>query len=237
MQDIRAITLDLDDTLWAVAPVIRRAEERLWSWLEAEYPNIADRFDARDLVTVREDVMRDYPHMRHDFRYLRKRVLARVADAAGYDDSLVEPAFAIFDAARNEVELFPDVVKELDRLASRYRLVAVTNGNANLEKIGIRHFFSAVVTAAETGVAKPARSIFDAAVAHAGAPRQSILHVGDHPETDIHGARQAGLRTAWMNRVALEWPAHLERPDATVSDFHELAALLQPALEGRAGGG
>jgi putative hydrolase of the HAD superfamily len=228
---IRAITLDLDDTLWPIDPVIRRAEARLWGWLTEKYPRIPAKFPAERLLEVRESVMEEHWQKIHDFRFLRKKVLEKIAVDSGYTAELVEPAFEVFDSARNEVDLYPDVMPALEILAGDFVLIAVTNGNANLEMIGIRHLFHDVIAAAEAGFAKPARPIFDQAIARSGCKRDEILHVGDHPHTDIRGAQEAGLRTAWINRRDEEWPDDLPHPDAVVTTISELQELLQPALQ------
>ena len=59
-----------------------------------------------------------------------------------------------------------------------------------------------------------------------------VVHVGDHPELDIVGAIDAGLRTAWMNRTDAIWPEHLPAPDATITTITELRELLGDALAG-----
>jgi putative hydrolase of the HAD superfamily len=228
---IRAITLDLDNTLWAIDPVIRRAEAMLWEWLGDNYPRISDNFSTEGLLEVRESVMEEHRQKSHDFRFLRKKVLGKIAVDSGYTEELVEPAFAVFDRARNEVDLYPDVMPGLEVLAGDFVLVAVTNGNANLETIGIRHLFHDVVAAAEAGFSKPARPIFDQAVACSGCLPDEILHVGDHPETDVKGAQEAGLRTAWINRNGDTWPDDLPEPDAVVTTIPELQELLQPAVQ------
>ena len=230
MHRIRAITLDLDNTLWAIDPVIQRAEAILWDWLTQNYPRIPAEFSAEDLREVREAVIAEHWEKCHDFRFLRKKVLEKIAVEAGYTPELVAPAFAVFDYARNDVDLYPDVMPALELLAEDFVLVAVTNGNANLETIGIRHLFRDVVAAAEAGFAKPARPIFDQAVARSGCLPVEILHVGDHPQTDIMGAREAGLRTAWINRNDEQWPDDLPGPDAVVTTIAELHELLQPAV-------
>jgi len=227
---IRAITLDLDDTLWAIGPVIKRAEAKLWEWLTEHHPRITSDFSADELRQVREAVIEEHKDKSHDFRFLRKRVLETIAVRSGYTPELVEPAFAVFDRARNEVDFYPDVMPALETLANDFILVAVTNGNADLETIGIRHLFHAVVAAADAGVAKPARPIFEQAIARTGCRPTEILHVGDHPEIDVNGAYEAGLRTAWINRDEQGWPEDLPRPDAIVTTITELLKLLQPAL-------
>lgn len=231
MHRIRAITLDLDDTLWEIGPVIRRAEAELWAWLEDNYPKIPGAFTPEVSLALRQQVIDDHPDMAHDFRFLRKTVLTEMAATVGYSADFVEDAFAVFDAARNRVELFPDVIPVLQELSVRFRVIAVTNGNANLEVIGIRKFFHAVVTAVNAGVAKPEPMIFHKAVQEAGVRPEEILHVGDHPETDVVGAINAGLRTAWMNRSDSEWPEHLPAPDATIASVTELRELLTAAID------
>jgi len=216
--DIRTITLDLDDTLWDIAPVIRRAETQLRNWLEERYPRIVEMHQPEDIVELRAQVVAE--------TFIRCEVLARMGIAAGYGDDFVDEAFDVFDKERNTVELFPEVRPALESLASRFTLVAVTNGNARLERIGIDHFFHAVVSARSAGAAKPARPIFDAAVSIGGAAAHETLHVGDHPEFDVHGARLAGLRAVWLNRNAHDWPGGLEPPERIVSNLRQLDELL-----------
>jgi putative hydrolase of the HAD superfamily len=223
---IRTITLDLDDTLWDIAPVIRRAETRLREWLAERYPRIVDLHQPEDIVELRAQVVAEFEDQSHDLTFIRRQVLARMGVAAGYGDGFVDEAFAVFDTERNTVELFPDVRPVLESLASRYTLVAVTNGNARLDRIGIDHLFDAVVSARSAGAAKPARPIFDAAVSVGGAAAHETLHVGDHPEFDVQGARAAGLRTAWLNRNGHEWPLEFEPPEQTIANLRELDELL-----------
>lgn len=226
MQGIRTITIDLDDTLWPISPVIMRAERALYAWLHEHYPRITARYSERDLLQRRLDVVAEFPDKSHDFTFMRRTVLARVAEAVGYSGDYVDDAMEVFMAHRNDVEMFPEVRPALEQLGQRYRLVAVTNGNASLERIGIRQLFDGFVSASTAGAAKPAPEIFDAAVEVGGAGPQETLHVGDHPECDVDGANNAGLRTAWVNRNGAEWPDHLQRPDVIVRDIAELLGFL-----------
>jgi len=152
--------------------------------------------------------------------------LSRMGVAAGYGDGFVDEAFAVFDKERNTLELFPEARPALESLASRYTLIAVTNGNARLDRIGIDDLFDGFVSACSAGAAKPARRIFDAAVSAGGAEAHETLHVGDHPEVDVDGARAAGLRTVWLNRNGRDWPSELSQPDGVVRNLEELDHLL-----------
>ena len=226
MRDIRTITLDLDDTLWAIHPVIERAEAGLYDWLREHYPRITQSFSRADISKMREDVVVAAPDKSHDFTFLRRKVLAQLGDAAGYGHTLVDGAMTVFNALRNDVELFPEVRPALQTLRQHYCVIAVTNGNANLDMIGIRDLFHEVISAASAGSAKPGREIFDVAVQRGGAKAEQTLHVGDHPEADVVGASNAGLKSAWVNREGNAWPDHLQHPDAIVKDVGELLSLL-----------
>ncbi len=223
---IRTITLDLDDTLWDLRPVMKRAERRLYEWLGENYPAITEMFAMEQMRILRKQVLEKHADKVHDLTFLRRTVLTEAATAAGYKVFAVDEAFAVFDEVRNDVEMFPESRPALEALAERFTLVALTNGNANLEMIGIDDLFDGHVNAAMAGAAKPARPIFDAAVEVGGASRGETVHVGDHPLYDVHGAREAGLRTVWVNRTRAEWPAEYETPDAEVHNVGELVALF-----------
>ena len=230
MQDIRTITLDLDDTLWAIHPVIVRAERALYTWLGEHYPRITELFSPEDVLQLRNDIVAEHWDKSHDFYFLRRKVLSKISHAAGYGDAPVDDAMTVFQALRNDVEVFPEVRPALDALGEKYCVIAVTNGNANLEAIGLRDLFDDVVSATSAGAAKPARQIFDVAVSAGGADHHETLHVGDHPEADVVGANEAGLRSVWVNRHGVDWPDHLQRPDAIVRDIGGLLSLLGVSL-------
>lgn len=226
MNDIRTITIDLDDTLWEIHPVIKRAEERLYQWIGEHYPRITEMFSAGDIHDMRAGIVAEHRERAHDLTFLRRTVLARLGVAAGYGDAYVDDAFEIFEEVRNDVTLFPEAKPALRQLKERFVLIAVTNGNADLERIGIRDLFDGVVSAAMAGAAKPERPIFAAAVEAGGAPAEQTLHVGDHPLHDVHGARDAGLRAVWVNRNGDDWPAEYAAPDAEIRHVGELHGIL-----------
>ena len=170
MHEIRTITLDLDDTLWAIAPVIARAEQRLYEWFGERFPRIVEQFSMLEILALRNRVIEENLERAYDLTFLRRTVIARLGAEAGYDNIPIDEAFAVYDKIRNEPELFPDVRPVLESLKKRYTLVAVTDGNANLDKIGISDLFDEFVSAQTVGAAKPDRRIFDAAVSVGGAP-------------------------------------------------------------------
>lgn len=227
---LRAVSLDLDNTLWDTPPVLARAEAVLRGWLEVHGPGIAARFDAAALLRLRLEVAAERPEHAHDFSYLRTEALRRAARAAGYPDALAERAFDVFLTARNEVVLYAEVPQALVRLAARLPLYALSNGNACVRRVGLGHLFRGAVDAAGAGAAKPDPRIFARLLEVAGVPAAAVLHVGDDADADVRGARAAGLRSAWMNRNGAPWPAGLPPPDHEIADLTELVALVEALL-------
>jgi 2-haloalkanoic acid dehalogenase type II len=218
----RAITLDLDDTLWPIWPVIEKAEAALHDFLCERCPKTAEAFPIPRMRELRERIALEHPQFAHDFTRQRKLSLAHALRTAGEDEIHVEDAFTAFYAARNRIEFYPDAMFALQRLAARWPVVALTNGNADLARIGIAHHFRACVTARESGHAKPDAPIFHAACERLGVAAHEVLHVGDDPLLDVHGAREAGMRTCWINRRNEAWPERFAPPDLS---FDTLAAL------------
>src|SRR5210317_2522077 len=117
---IRTITLDLDDTLWELHPVIQRAEQRLYEWLGERYPRITEMFEPLDIREVRSRVVEEHFDRNHDLTFLRRTVLTEIARAAGYRNFDVDEAFAVFDEVRNDVAVFPEVRPALTALRERF---------------------------------------------------------------------------------------------------------------------
>ena len=224
---IKAITFDLDDTLWEIAPVITRAECALYEWLCRHYPRIAEHYSIDSLRALRQQIVRDNPQHAHNVTYLRKESLRRAAQQCGYDgDVVAEAAWEVFIEARHAVTMFDDVVPVLERLSTSYRLGVLSNGNADIARLGLRHLFTFSLSAVQVGSAKPDRAMFARACELFDVTPAELVHVGDHPEHDIQGASAAGLRTVWINRAQLPWPGG-DRPDAEIRSLAELEALLQ----------
>jgi putative hydrolase of the HAD superfamily len=233
---LRAITLDLDDTLWPVGPTLVAAERVLSDWLLANAPATAAATDADARTAIRRALVAEFPDRAHDMSFLRHEGLRRAMRAAGDDPRLADEAFAVFLDARQRVVPFDDVAPVLARWARRWRLVAVTNGNADVGRTGLGEFFSGAVSAHEIGCAKPDPRMFVAACRAAGVDPSQALHVGDDPHLDVLGARAAGLHAAWLRRpqFAHRHPADAcgEGVVAPFEDLHALDAALERASPG-----
>ncbi len=224
--EINAICIDLDNTLWPVDEVLRRAERVTFDWLSEHYPEVTRKHDLESMRRVRMQVARDLADKRHDLTHLRRQALLSHAEECGYGPELADGAYDVFFAARCDVSCFSEVENALALLAAAYPLLAVTNGNACLERCGVARYFVGCVYARDVGASKPSPEVFAAAAARLDADPATILHVGDDPMADVHGASAAGMRTIWLNREGQRWDRPDCAPDAQVSDFDELLALL-----------
>lgn len=224
----KAILFDLDDTLWPIAPVILQAEQTLHGWLKQHAPRVSDRFSVDNLRQARLALLATQPEFHLDLGALRRAGLISAFEEAGEDIDKVEHAMVHFFAARNAVIPYDDVVPGLLRLKGRALLGSVTNGNADLQAIGLAHHFQVSVAASQLGFAKPDPAIFHHACRALGVAPEEALYVGDDILLDVQGAQQAGLRAVWLNRTGSE--RHLEHgvtPDAICTNFDELLGWLK----------
>ena len=223
---IKAITLDLDDTLWPIWPTIERAEKALHDWLGINAPMTAALFSnptARH--DIRQHVTRSRPELKHDLSAVRREAIRLALYRSSENPLLAEPAFDVFFAERNRVTLFDDALQTLAFLSSRFPLVALSNGNADIHRIGLGAYFKASISAQQFGVGKPDPRIFHAAAGAAEVRPDEVLHVGDDATLDVLAALNCGMQTVWVNRADHLWP-HAAEPHESVTTLTELCELF-----------
>lgn len=223
---IQGISLDLDDTLWPIWPTIERAEAVLHGWLQAHAPRTATLvIDPQVLRELREATARERSDLAHDLSALRRESIRGALKRAGEDPALAEPAFEIFFAERQRVKLYEDALPALRWLSERYPLVAISNGNADLERTGVARWFRIGFSAKSFGSGKPHTPIFRAAAASIGLLPRDMLHVGDDADLDVAGALNAGMQAAWLVRDQRPWGEGL-RPQLIVPNLQALCTAL-----------
>jgi len=209
-----------------VWPVIMRAEQKMYDFLAERYPRVVASMTIEMMRAAREQTAAAHPQMRHDFTFLRKQTLREHAQEFGYAEAMVEEAFDAFIRARNEVDLYPDVLPALEKLRARYRLFTASNGNADLSKIGIAHFFERTIAARHVGALKPDPAIFHKVIEDTDLQSHEVVYVGDDPLLDVEGARGAGMHAIWIDREGSEWPTQIAPATYTVRSLTELVELL-----------
>ena len=207
---IKYISFDLDDTFWDVMPTIYRAEDLTSSWIKENYPGADKIIQSTNMMDLRNKLLKEDPSLLVKISDLRTKMFYEVGLLAGYNkeesDKLSKNAFNIFIEARNDVKLFEGVQETLESLNQNYSLGVITNGNADLKKIGIDHLFSHIFSSANSGAHKPDPKAFEILIEASGLKPEEICHVGDHPLNDVKGSLDCGMQPIWFKNKDAEWP-------------------------------
>jgi putative hydrolase of the HAD superfamily len=207
---IKAISFDLDDTLWPIMPTILNAERETNSWIKDNYPGAASLMNTKDIFAIRDKLVSKNPNLVNQLSELRRLSFVELGLLAGYSredaETMAIESFKIFFTARNEVKLYEGVEETLEELKKEYSLGVITNGNADLEKIGIDHYFNFSFSSSDLNASKPDPVMFEAATKHTGLDAHEICHVGDHPINDVKASLDFGMKSIWYNGNKSEWP-------------------------------
>jgi putative hydrolase of the HAD superfamily len=229
---IKAMTFDLDDTLYDNYPVIVRMERELLSWLQQTHPAVA-HMEKLDWLNVKRRVLLQDPDLKSDVTLCRLVQLKQGFLEVGYDDkqaqSAAEEGLQVALDWRSRFEVPQQSLDVLTQLGEKIPLVAITNGNVDLDKVGLTAYFQSVLKAGPDGLAKPAGDMFVKAQQILGLPAENILHVGDHIVTDVHGAKLAGFAACWFNDVnknVVQYPRARTLPDMEIHNLQPLLTLI-----------
>ncbi|WP_342806557.1 HAD-IA family hydrolase [Alteromonas sp. M12] len=230
---IKAISFDLDDTLYDNYPFIMEAERKLLSYLSASYPKTSE-FSYQDWQQFKLEHLQSQPQLASDMGALRKHTLQTGLQKAGYQDhhlsSAVDDCFDFFYHHRSNFQVNQEICALLSKLANKLPLVAITNGNVNLQQIGISEYFSHCFKANLERPMKPHDAMFTLASSTLKVAPKEILHVGDNLEKDVMGAINAGMQSGWY---AYNRKMHLTQEKTTVlphvqlDDLEELNLLIE----------
>ncbi|UTV27673.1 5-amino-6-(5-phospho-D-ribitylamino)uracil phosphatase YigB [Photobacterium atrarenae] len=228
-QPPKALTFDLDDTLYDNRPVIRRAEQAMYDWLAEVHP-ISHALTRKDWLRLKLKLAEYNPLLRHDVTRWRYELLKIGLMQLGYAQTqaaqAAEAGVRHVLVVRNQVDVPAETHRVLRELGKRVPMLAITNGNVDAVQIGLSPYFSRVLVAGRDGLAKPEPDLFAQAVALLGVPAADILHVGDHLVTDVGGAKLHGMQACWLNdqqRQLSREPKAKWLPDV---EIHHLSQLL-----------
>jgi FMN hydrolase / 5-amino-6-(5-phospho-D-ribitylamino)uracil phosphatase len=223
---IKVLTVDLDDTLWPCMPTIMHAENTSYAWLQQHRPKITQSYTIDGLRDKRKQLMSQRPELMNDLSEARRAHFRQLSDETGYDYQWIEEGFKVFHDARQKVTFYEDVLPALEKLKQKFTLVALTNGNAVIDKVGLGDYFELQISAADVSAAKPNPAMFIEAIKRIGVSAGGFLHIGDHANHDIYGARNAGIRSVWVNRKKEVWPEEGFSADFEVNDLSGVVELL-----------
>ncbi len=225
---IKAVTFDLDGTLWDYEKVMRSSLASALAELGRRDPTAASRLDVERMIDICDKVTQEMASATVDLGLVRLEAFKRtLVDVDRPDHALAEHINEVYFRHRfANVEFYGDVLPVLEALRRRYHIGALSNGNSYPERVGLGHAFHFAVMAQDHGVAKPDRRIFDIAAREAGCSPGQMLHVGDSPTDDVQGAVDAGVHAVWINRIGAERPTSIDGV-AEIANLNQLFAILE----------
>lgn len=227
---IKAISFDLDDTLYFNEEVIQKAEY-------AQYQSLCQRVPAAAKSTpefwieLKWHIAKTQPDLCHDVEVWRRAViktgLTQFAPQLSNLDEIVEQVFDDFYDARSDFEVPKQTFEVLDKLSRVYPLVAATNGNADINRLGLAPYFVGYYRAGEQGTRmKPYPDMLHLAAQHLDIPVENILHIGDNEGSDIQAALNAGCASLWFNSDGREYKSGYCLADGEYNHLDDLLQLL-----------
>jgi len=222
------LSFDLDDTLYDNRPVLLHAEQQLRQHLSEREPRLND-WQLADWASHRQAVARQHPQLAHDMTALRGESIKQALLSLGHPEPLAQAwqqqAVELFLTHRNQIQLAPRVLQLMQRLAERYPLVAITNGNADPSQFGLDGLFTSCHRPENGLRMKPHSDLFALAQQQHRQHGESWLHIGDHTRSDVAGALSMGWQACWLNNRPHRKPL-LQLPHVEIAAIEELQSLL-----------
>lgn len=226
---IRAVSFDGDGTLWEFDRVMRGALQAVLDELaRVAGPSSVRGLSVDSLKHIRDTLAARESDRALDHHGLRRESFAVLLHDLGlYDDALhARLCDRFFEHRYASLTLYEDARTVLPTLRRRFRVALISNGNSDPKRFGLDRHFDAIVFAEAFGAAKPDPGIFAETLRRLGCAPEEMVHVGDSLDNDVAGAQAAGIFGVWLNRSQADNDTAV-RPDATITQLHELAALVE----------
>ncbi|ANI85084.1 5-amino-6-(5-phospho-D-ribitylamino)uracil phosphatase YigB [Kosakonia oryzae] len=198
---ISAITFDLDDTLYDNRLVIQRTEQEALAFVQRYHPAL-NALENDEFKRLRQSLRETEPEIYHDVTEWRRRAVEQAMLNAGLtpEEAAVgaQASMVNFAKWRSRIDVPQETHDTLKRLATKWPLVAITNGNAQPELFGLSDYFEFVLRAGPDGRSKPFSDMYHLAADRLGVAVEDILHVGDDLTTDVAGAIRCGMQACWI---------------------------------------
>ncbi len=230
---IKALSFDLDDTLYDNVPVISRAERLFSKYLCEKYALKEEASDPAFWSAMRKALLKKDERYESDMTLWRthsimhglKSLGIAISEADAHEQALH------FIRIRSELTVPQASLTLLADLRQRYPIAALSNGNSDLKQDGLESYFDIDLRPCFNGpLCKPKPDLFLLAANKFGVKPCEMLHIGDDPITDIKGAVDAGLNAAWLVNGIVGKNAGFEAirvlPHLVLNDLEELRTLL-----------
>lgn len=232
---IKALSFDLDDTLYDNIDAIKKAEIDFCVYLKDEFnlPQFASNFSF--WLEQKEKLLHKNPHIKHDVTEIRCQNLIETFKLLKAQDLSYSKALSlvkIFVKMRSKnIVIDEKIYSLLDTLKSKYKIAAISNGNVDIKVLNLDKFFDYDLRPKVNAYkSKPCSDLFNLYAKTLGINPRNILHVGDDPTTDVYGAIKANFSCAYVERgfakrcVGFKSLSYL--PHVSLDSIYELKELL-----------
>jgi putative hydrolase of the HAD superfamily len=218
---IKAISFDLDDTLYNNLPVMLAIEPKMQDYFRARFailsPQLNKTFDRYFWASYRYQAIEIDKNIGHDVAKLRFETyrLGFLAQNITAQQAVIEAhaGVAYFVKLRSDFSIPTESHNVLLSLGKTLPIVAISNGNVDTKALGIDHYFQHIYHAgfqqSDTDSPeqllrqKPANDMFRLALEQLAISPKELLHVGDCGFADVYGALNAGCQTAWLPKYGI----------------------------------
>ena len=240
---LKALFLDLDETLCDTLGANERAKQLMAQDLETQYGSMLDGQAFADAYVA--GIYRQWSvdqHTRYmpiieqqseeDFRLQLIKDLLTERGANNISDVAAQALQDKFDSDRLEsFDFYPGIVEFLAEARKLFTLVVITNGpefsqTPKVERVHLADHVDHIIIGGQEPEEKPAISIFEKALKLANCQAHEVIHVGDSLASDIAGALNSGITAVWVQH---QQPLDAElgiNPHHTVLHPSEIPALI-----------
>lgn len=225
----KAISFDLDDTLYNNTPIMMATDEKMVAYFEEKLPASQKLYDYHFWFEFRQQALIKQPELIHDVGALRLQSYAYGIKSLGFDDreslSMAKSALTYFVAERSNFDVPDHIHSLLAQLKKQWKLIAISNGNVDTRSIGIAPYFDAIFHAGNGLKQKPDADMFRRACKQFNLKPNELLHVGDCGVNDVLGAHNFGCQTVWVSTYNVGKPLKV-LPTVALSDVVDLQRLI-----------
>lgn len=229
LKPFKAISFDLDDTLYDNHPIIERAEVSFIAYLNKKFPELAE-LTRKQWLLYKKIELKNYPELVHDVSLARQQTVTRIMTIFGIPEYKAieygKQAFAEFLRLRSDFIVPKESLVLLEELAIHYPIIAITNGNVDEFQIQVADKFEFVLKAGNGFESKPQGDLFIESARRLDIEVSDILHVGDHLITDVYGAQNNGAQAVWFNPNGQSLTGARLLPAVEISHLDNIYKLL-----------
>ena len=223
----KLLSFDLDDTLYDNSQIIDYAEEYMKSYISFHYLK-GDSLSEKTLSKIKSYIYKVTPNLINDVSLARYFVYKLLLEMYGYSlmeqDLIAKELLEIFFKVRSRIFVSPRNIEILRYLKNKYYLIAISNGNAQVDRTNLKGIFDRVYYPNIDIKQKPSKDLFYQACYDFNVSTCDLCHIGDNDYTDIKGAIEIGALAIKQVEYVQSYCNTL--PNVEIQSLTELKLLL-----------